>query len=151
VSTRRVVQSVGTILLAALVVLGAAGTASAAFSAKTATSKVTASTLKLEPPTGLIATCKKTGNNYVPTVTFTRSVSIGVVAEHPQRDPAQVFGYLASLTVNGDADPNGYSLLDDQATKWTGASHQGTRSSQLRIVTYYGYWSSDIATVNFQC
>ena len=147
----RLVQSISTIVLAALVVLGAAGTAWAAFSVQTATPKVTASTLSLQPPTGLVGSCQQIGNIRIPSVTFTGSASVGVVADHPERTPAQVFGYNVSLLVGGVADPNGASVLGAQVTNWTGPSLTGDKTTQVNIVTSYGSWTSAPATVTFQC
>lgn len=148
-TTRRIVKTIGAVVLAALVGIGTAGVASAAFSAKTATSQLTASTLKLEPPTGLNATCKTTGANHAPTVTFAASSSIGVVADHPASTPAQVMGYVTSLTVNGTVDPAG--TLGAQATQWTGTSRKGNNALVLTITTTYGDWTSPAATVSFSC
>lgn len=150
-TTRHIVKTIGAVVLAALVGVGTAGAASAAFSAKTATSQLTASTLKLQPPTGLNATCKTTGANHAPTVTFTSSASVGVVADHPARTPPQVMGYVTGLTVNGTVDPAGTSTLGAQATQWTGTSRKGNNTLVFTITTTYGGWTSAAATVTFQC
>jgi hypothetical protein len=145
---RRLGLTIGAAVLAALMVLGTAGAAWATFS-QHATGSLSVATLALQPPTGLVTSCNK--SNHVPTVAFTKSTSIGVVADHPTRSPAQVMGYVTSLTLNGTLDPNGYSQLSAQATAWTGPSQKATSTVALSIVTIYGYWISDVATVTFQC
>ena len=142
---RRIRQAAAAAVLAALVVLGTAGMASAAFSARS-TGTLGATAFKLQPPTGLNATC----NKRMPVVTFTPSTSIGVVPDHPGATPPQVFAYTTTLKVKGKNDLNG--TLGPQATQWSGQKQSSGAKLTLTIVTTYGSWSSAAATtVTFTC
>ena len=146
---RRIRQAAAAAVLAALVVFGTAGMAFAAFSGSS-TGTLSATAFKLQPPTGLSATCNKTNGNRMPVVTFTPSTSIGVVPDHPGATPPQVLGYTTSLKVNGTTDPNGSTTLGPLATKWSGLK-QNSSTLQFSIVTTYGSWKSTAATVTFSC
>jgi len=146
---RRLRQATVAAVLAALVVFGTAGMASAAFSGSS-TGTLSATAFKLQPPTGLSATCTKVNGNRMPVVTFTSSTSIGAVPDHAGATPPQVFGYTTSLKVNGTTDPNGNTTLGALATKWSGLK-QNSSTLQFTIVTTYGSWKSAGATVTFSC
>jgi len=138
-------QATATAILAALVVFGTAGMASAAFRGSS-TGTLSATVFKLQPPTGLSATC----NSRMPVVTFTSSTSIGAVPDHAGATPPQVLGYTTTLKVSGKTDLNG--TLGPLATKWSGLKQSTGASLQLTIVTTYGSWSSAAATtVTFKC
>ena len=144
-------QATAAAVLAALVVFGTAGMASAAFSARS-TGTLSATVFKLQPPTGLSATCTKTNGNRMPVVTFTSSTSIGVVPDHAGATPPQVLGYTTSLKVNGTTDPRGSTSLGPLVTKWSGLKQSSGARLQLTIVTTYGSWNSAAATtVTFTC
>ena len=142
----RIRQATAAAVLAALVVFGTAGMASAAFSARS-TGTLSATAFKLLPPTGLRATC----TNRMPVVTFTSSTSIGVVPDHAGATPPQVFGYTTSLKVNGTTDPNGNTTLGALVTRWAGLKQSKKSPLQFTIVTTYGSWKSAAATVSFSC
>ena len=137
-------QATAAAAVAALVVLGTAGMASAAFGGSS-TRTLSASAFKLQPPTGLSATC----TSRMPVVTFT---SIGAVPDHAGAPPPQVLGYTTSLKVNSTNDPKGSTTLGPLVTKWSGLKQSSGARLQLTIVTTYGNWSSAAATtVTFTC
>ena len=142
-------QATAAAVLAALVVFGTAGMASAAFSARS-TGTLSATVFKLQPPTGLSATCTKTNGNRMPVVTFTPSTSIGAVPDHAGATPPQVLGYTTTLKVSGKTDLNG--TLGPLATQWSGLKQSSGAKLTLTIVTTYGNWSSAAATtLTFTC
>ena len=142
---RRIRQAAAAAVLAALVALGTAGMASAAFSGRS-TGTLSATAFSLQPPTALKAKC----TSRMPVVTFTPSTSIGAVPNHPGATPPQVLGYTTSLKVSGKTDLNG--ILGPLVTKWSGLKQSSGARLQLTIVTTYGNWSSAAATtVTFTC
>jgi hypothetical protein len=141
---------VGSAVLATMVVISTAGAAWASFRQQTL-GTLSATTFKVEPTTGLSATCTKTNGNRMPVVAFTSSVSIGDVPDHPSSTPPQVFSYVTGLKVNGVVDPAGATTLGPQATKWSGLKQNSGSTLQLSIVTTYGSWKSGAAAVTFQC
>jgi hypothetical protein len=148
--TRHIASMFGSAVLATMMVISTAGAASATFR-RQSVGTLSATTFKLEPPTGLSATCTKTNGNRMPVVTFTSSISIGDVPDHPLSTPPQVFSYVTGLKVNGVVDPAGATTLGPQATKWSGLKQNSGSTLQLSIVTTYGGWTSGAATVTFQC
>jgi hypothetical protein len=138
---RRVRQAVSVLVLAALAVLGSAAVASAAFRATT-NGTLSVTTFHLLPPKDLTATC----SNRNPVVTFTPSTSIGDVPDHPGTKPPQVFGYTTNLVNSG-----GITTLGPQATKWSGQRQNRNTKLVFSIVTTYGSWKSDAASVTFTC
>jgi hypothetical protein len=140
---RRVRQAIGILVLAALAVLGTAAAASAAFRT-TATGTLSATTFKLDPPSGLKATCK----SRMPVVNFTASPSIGDVPNHAGTTPPQVFGYTTSLTVNEKITT---TYLGPLVTTWKGPKQSSGARLNFSIVTTYGSWKSDAASVTFRC
>jgi hypothetical protein len=142
----RIRRGTAAAVLAALVVFGTAGMASAGFSARSS-GTLSATAFKLNPPTGLRGTCA----SRMPVVTFVSSISIGVVPEHAGATPPQVFGYTTSLKVNGTLDPNGNTTLDGLVTRWAGRQQNKKDRLVFTIVTTYGSWKSAAATVTFSC
>ena len=146
----RIRKAAAAAVLAALVVLGSAGMASAAFSARSS-GTLSATAFTLLPPTGLSGTCNNTKGNRMPVVTFASSKSIGAVPDHAEAAPPQVFGYTTSLTVNDKTDPSGSITLGALVTEWDGQQQKNKDKLTFTIVTTYGSWKSATATVTFIC
>jgi len=148
---RRFCQSAGTVALALLIMFTAAGVASAKFVSQPADAALTASTLKLEPPTVLLMSCQPSLLNNYPVVTFTPTASKNVVATRPVKNPAQVLGYTWSFTNTGAFNNSRNGTLTAADTSWSGPGHLLPVSWTFTIATTYAGWTSLPATLTFHC
>ena len=142
---RRFVQSAVAVVLAALVIFGAAGIASAAFTSKS-TASLTASTLTLQPPTVSRQTCESGFLNKYPVVTFTASPSVGVISR-----AGKTFAYKVVYQNDGLTGRSGTEFPTSSETQWTGPGHLFPATWTVTIATTYGTWTSAPATVSCTC
>lgn len=152
---RRFVQSAVAVVLAALVIFGAAGIASAAFTSKS-TASLAVSTLTLQPPTAVAGACNSIlfGVYKRPIVSFGVSSSENAVKGRPSS--TQVLAYSVhyqSYTTRGTPDANGTDILAAGSTQWSGAEAflQSPRTWTVTIATTYGTWTSAPTAVSFTC
>lgn len=147
----RLLQALGTTVLALLVMLSAAGVASAAFRATAPTVAVKASTLTLAPPTGLTMTCRPSFFSAYPVVNYTPTTTVADVTTRPVKNPNQVVSYTLTYRNNGIFNTSDTVTLDASDTSWSGPAHVTGPTWTLSITADYAGWSSTPATTGFKC